>query len=337
MSQKVNDNVKKDSGKSDSVSTHLFSRPSRSRTLSNGPLLSKIRNFNHLALNSIGSFFSANPLSRHVSSTRKGDAEYADSLGTASKLKEEQPNSHNGSGFGRENHDTNLTPFAGDYQERQAEDNCSVKPLPQSKYEESFELPPASELTNSHHSEPHISTRLSEFRSLFGHLSRSRRELGYLAHGGPRHVNSALNEPTSSDIDYKSSATSTSLASNATSFSSPCCNDSFSSAYSYGQWMTPLGPDSIAAKTPPLTLDSFNSHTIPSLSLSLECSGHLSSAYNLSASGNSEDILARPGEKSGEDNPEEGLCTSSNLWEVKEGKKPERLSVRSVLFAECCI
>jgi len=333
MIQDVSDSVKNDKRKRNSVTAQLCPRTSRS---SNEPFLSKIRNFNHLALNPIGSFFSAQPLPN--SSTQTGDAKYADHLRAASELKEEQSNFHDCSGFRRENYDTGLLPLAAEYQELHTEDYCSVKPLPQPKYGESSGLMSVFELTDSNHSEAHISTHLPEFRCLVGHLSRSRREFGYLAHDDSGNVKSALNGPTSSDSDYKSSAMSTSLASNATSFSSSSCNCS-SSVYSHGQWTTPPGPDSSAAETLPRKTGSSNAQTLPPIRLSLECSGHSSSAYNLNASGNSEDILADiadPRQKMDEDSHEEHLYASSNLWEVKEGKKPERLSVRSVFFVECC-
>jgi len=334
MSQDVYDNVKKDRKKSDLVPTQLCPQPSRSRASSNGPFLSKIRNFNHLALHSIGSLFSAQPLAKLGSSTRKGDAEYADRR-DAPGLEEDQHKFHDGSGFRDETLDPDLTPLGGDYQELHAEDYYSAKLLPVPRYGDSSQLLPASELTDSNRSHAHISTHLPEFRHWFN-ISRSGCEFGKIPDGDSENVEFGLDGPINSDSDCKSSATSTSLASNITSLSSPSCNGSFSSTSSQGQWVSlPRGrehrPGSSAIKTPPLTPDSFNAHTLPSIRLSLERFGHLPSTYDLNASKSSDDILAdlvRPGNESGE----EDLYASSNLWEVKEGKKPERLSVHLVFF-----
>jgi hypothetical protein len=334
MSQNVDDHVKKDRKKSDLLSTQLCPQPSRSRASSNGPFLSKIRNFNHLALHSIGSLFSAQPLAKIGSSTRKGDAEYADRR-DAPGLEEDQHKFHDGSGYRDEAHDPDLTPLGGDYQELHAEDYYSAKLLPVPKYGDSSQLLPASELTDSNRSHAHISTHLPEFRHWFN-ISRSGCEFGKIPDGDSENVEFGLDGPINSDSDCKSSATSASLASNATSLSSPSCNGSFSSTSSQGQWVSlPRGhephPGSSAIKTPPLTPDFFNGHTLPSIRLSLERFGHLPSAYDLDASKSSDDILTDlvcPGNESGE----EDLYASSNLWEVKEGKKPERLSVHLVLF-----
>jgi len=313
--------------------TQLCPQP-RSRTSSNGPFLSKIRNFNHLALHSIGSLFSTQPLAKLGSSTRKGDVEYAGRLGDASGLKEDQPTFHDGSGFCDETHDPDLTPIGGDYQELHAKDYYSAKPLPVSRYGDSSQLLPASELTNSNRSHAHISTHLPEFRQWFN-ISRSGCEFGELAHGDSEGIEFGLDGRINSDSDCKSSATSTSLASNVTSLSSPSRDGSFSSTSSQDQWVSlPRGPEphpgSSAIRTPPLTPDSFNAHTLPSIRLSLERFGHLPFGYELN---DSEDILSglvRPGdEPTGEDLP-----ASSNLWGVKEGKKPERISVHYVLILD---
>lgn len=332
MSQDVDDNVKKDRKKREP--TQLCPQPSRSRASSNGPFLSKIRNFNHLALHSIGSLFSAQPLAKLGSSTRKGVYEYQSD---ASGLEEDPHKFHDGSGFRDETHDPDLTPLGGDYQELHAEDYYSAKLLPVPTYGDSSQLLPAPELTDSTRPDAHISTHLPEFRHWFN-ISRSGCEFGKLAHGDSENVEFGLDGPINSDSDCKSSATSASLASNATSLSSPSCNGSFSSTSSQDQWVSlPRGhepqPGSSAIKTPPLTPDSFNAQTLPSIRLSLERFGHLPSAYDFNASESCDDILAdlvRPGNESGE----EGLYASANLWEVKEGKKPERLSVHSVFFVD---
>ena len=333
MSQDADGSVKQSGKKGDWAHTQLCPQP-RSRTPSNGPFLSKIRNFNHLALHSIGSLFSAQPLAKLGSSTRKGDAEYADRLGDASGLKGEQLKFHDGSGFCDETHDPDLTPIGSDYQELHAKDYYSAKPLPVARYGDSSQLLPASELTNSNLSHAHISTHLPEFRHWFN-ISRSGCEFGKLAHGDSENIEFGLDGRINSDSDCKSSATSTSLASNATSLSSPSCNGSFSSTSSQDQWVSlSRGPEpqpgSSAIKTPPLTPDSFNAHTLPSIRLSLERFGHLPSGYELN---DSEDLLSDLGPP-GDASTEEDLYASSNLWEVKEGKKPERIIVHSVLLLD---
>lgn len=330
MSQDVDDNIKK--GRKRGEPTQLCPQPSRSRTSSNGPFLSKIRNFNHLALHSIGSLFSAQPLTKFGSSARKGSP---DRFGDASELEEGQPKFHDGSGFRDDTRDPDLTPLGGDFQELHAEDYYSAKPL--LRYGNSSQLLPASELTDSNRSLAHISTHLPEFRHWFN-ISRSGCEFGKLARGDSENVELGLDGLINSDSDCKSSATSASLASNATSLSSSSCNGSLSSTSSQDQWISlPRGhqprPGSSANKTPPLTPDSDNAQTLPSIRLSLEYFGHLPSAYDFNASESSDDILAdlvRPANDSGV----EDLYGSSNLWKVKEGKKPERLSVQSLFFVD---
>lgn len=285
------------------------------------PLFSKLRSFNHLALSSVGSFFSGISTSK---ASYEGDdsIEHGSSVGCTAGHELDldhdfnmapQPTVSGSTDQPLEDSENDLTPHVSDCYILQREDYWNHQ-SPGDTVESLNEIHYG---TRKSPRKAHISTFLPETRRFFGGLSRTRCVFDQ---------NGCYDSDFASNSSVEPAMGSAPLSSTAVFPSSMASLDgSLFSTPSESRFVSHAHGHSGDLETPPLTPDLANNHVLPSivpvgafLKPSLTSgSSRFSSRFTLSDT--SEEIP---------DNTEDGaIYTSPYLREIKEGKKPERVSV----------
>ena len=321
------------------------------------PLLSRLRNFNHLALTSIGSFFSGPTFVKTTAHLHQDEAEFSGRGTVVSGRNGLNADANRDSGyfwledpqsclFSPENDD--LTPVGNGFYRSDAVDYCSIKQLPSSRRLGTHgcldssdsnvfladpgarirnDLPPVQRPGSSYaHTLP---CRRPDVRHLFG----DSRRFDTLDENDIRDTYISAEHSSQNPLQLQSvatpeRATNTILCATAPVFvpSSPAARALlFRNQSSFQSNVTGLDTTSVHTRTPTLTPDSSETGLLSSASFSASFE-HVVPSFATCTLDSSDGMPGRF-EVEGNDN-DKILYTSPQLLEVKEGKKREQPPVR---------